>query len=300
MRILLTGKNGMVGWELNRSLLPLGEVIALDRLDANFSKPESLRKLVQDIKPDVVVNAAAYTAVDKAEEEEELATRINGIAPGVLAEEAKHCGALLVHYSTDYVFDGSKDSHYVETDIPNPINAYGRSKLKGEQAIQSSGADYLIFRTSWVYASRGNNFLLTMLRLMQEREVLKVVADQVGAPTWARTIADTTAHCICNAQQERKETCFDSSIYNLTNTGEISWHGFTEKIAEYAQQVIPGNKLKVKRIEKINTEEYPTPATRPMNSRLSGVKLKEKYQLCLPELDQALSLCVADTLENER
>ncbi|MCA1767140.1 MAG: dTDP-4-dehydrorhamnose reductase, partial [Idiomarina sp.] len=196
MKILLFGKNGQVGWELNRSLQPLGEVIALDRDEADFSRPESLREIVRKIKPDVIVNAVAYTAVDKAEAEEALAATINSIAPGVLAEEALSINALLIHYSTDYVFDGTKQGPYVETDVPKPINAYGRTKLAGEQVIQSSGCDYFIFRTSWVYASRGHNFLLTILRLAKERDELNIVADQIGSPTSARLIAETTLLCL--------------------------------------------------------------------------------------------------------
>ena len=187
MKILLFGKNGQVGWELNRSLQPLGEVIALTRENADFSNPESLRNIVREINPDVIVNAVAYTAVDKAEEEEELAATINGVAPGILAEEALKTNALLVNYSTDYVFDGVKDSPYIETDKPNPVSAYGRTKLSGEVSIQSSRCDYLIFRTSWVYASRGQNFLLAMLKLASEREELNIVSDQIGAPTTAKS-----------------------------------------------------------------------------------------------------------------
>jgi dTDP-4-dehydrorhamnose reductase len=287
----------MVGWELNRSLLPLGEVIALGRAEADLSRPESLRQIVRDIQPDVIVNAAAYTAVDKAEEEEQLATVINGEAPGVLAEEAKRCGALLVHYSTDYVFDGTKDSPYVETDTPNPINAYGRSKLTGEQAIQASGADYLIFRTSWVYAARGRNFLLTMLRLMQEREELKVVADQIGAPTWARTIADTTAHCIRQAVNEVKRGHFTPNTYHLTNSGETSWHGFAEIIAEYAKQTILNDELRTKRIEKINTKDYSVSARRPINSRLSLESLPKDFSLVMVQWNRAVMLCMDELVQ---
>ena len=192
MKILIFGKNGQVGWELNRSLQPLGEIIVLDIEDVDFSQPESLRQVIQNVNPDVICNAVAYTAVDKAEEDEVLAMKINGIAPGVIAEEAKKLDALLIHYSTDYVFDGTKKGPYLETDEPNPINAYGRTKLAGEVAVKSSGCNYLILRTSWVYTSRANNFMLTMLKLAQEREELSIVSDQVGAPTSARLIADIT------------------------------------------------------------------------------------------------------------
>lgn len=292
MRILLTGKNGMVGWELNRSLLPLGEVIAIGRDEMDFSKPDRLRDVVQEVSPDIIVNAAAYTAVDKAEKEESMAALINSEAPRVLAEEAQRIGALLVHYSTDYVFDGTKDTPYVEDDIPNPINAYGRTKLEGERAIQGSGADYLIFRTSWVYAERGNNFLNTMLRLMKEKETLSIVDDQVGAPTWARTIADSTAHCIKQLMREKKQQEISSGIYNLTNTGETSWHGFASKIAENMKKISNGKKIIVNRLEPISSNDYPTPAKRPNNSRLSTEKLKDNFSLNIPEWNYALELCV--------
>ena len=188
MKILVTGKNGQVGWELSRSLIPLGEVISLGKNECDLSKPETLPAIIQDIQPDIIVNAAAYTAVDKAEAEEKLATIINGISVGVIAEEAKKHNALLVHYSTDYVFDGKKTDRYLEDDIPNPINAYGRSKLLGEQAIKAVEVNHLILRTSWVYSARGHNFLRTILRLVEERDELNIIADQIGSPTWARLI----------------------------------------------------------------------------------------------------------------
>ena len=272
MKILLFGKNGQVGWELNRSLQPLGEVIALGREEADFSKPESLRNIVRDIAPDVIVNAVAYTAVDKAEEEEILATVINAQAPGVLAEEALKINALLIHYSTDYVFDGTKDGAYTETDMPNPINVYGRSKLAGEQVVQSSGCDYLIFRTSWVYASRANNFMLTMMKLAQEREQLNIVADQIGAPTTARLIADTTILCLQQALKEKTAGVFSSDLYHLTASGQTSWFGFTEEIVKLARNSL-NIKLKLKELKPIPTSSYPTPAKRPKNSQLALTKL---------------------------
>jgi dTDP-4-dehydrorhamnose reductase len=293
LKIMLTGENGQVGWELNRSLLPLGEVIALDRSEADLSKPEELRPLVRSIKPNVIVNAAAYTAVDKAESEEELATTINGASPGVLAEEASNIGALLVHYSTDYVFDGSKISPYLEDDAPNPINAYGRSKLKGEQAIQSTEANFLIFRTSWVYASRGQNFLSTILRLSKERESLKIVADQIGIPTWARLIAETTAHCVKQSIEEMQTQTFHSGLYNLTSSGETSWFGFSNSIVEIARRKVMEG-LTVKNIEPIPTPEYPTPARRPLNSRLAIEKLQCRFNLRMPQWLQALQLCMEE------
>ncbi|MCK4706055.1 MAG: dTDP-4-dehydrorhamnose reductase [Gammaproteobacteria bacterium] len=293
MKILLFGKNGQVGWELNRSLLPLGEVVALGREDADFSKPDSLRKHVKEINPDIIVNAVAYTTVDKAEENEELANIINGVSPGVLAEEAIKINALLVHYSTDYVFDGTKKSPYVETDEPNPINAYGRTKLAGEQAIQSSGCDYFIFRTSWVYASRGNNFLLTILKLAKEREELSIVADQIGSPTAARLIAETSVLCLYQAMKEKKAGLFTSDLYHLTASGFTSWHGFASEIVSAENKALD-LQLKVKNIKKIPTADYPAPANRPMNSQLSLLKLERVFSVNMPNWQQALSLCLED------
>jgi dTDP-4-dehydrorhamnose reductase len=293
MKILLFGRNGQLGWELNRSLQPLGEIIVLDIEDVDFSEPESLRKIVQDESPDVICNAVAYTAVDKAEEYEELALKINGVAPGVLAEEALKLGALLIHYSTDYVFDGTKTSPYVETDKPNPVNAYGRTKLAGEIAVQSSGCDYLILRTSWVYASRANNFMLTMLKLAQEREELSIVEDQIGAPTTARLIADTTVLCVQQVMKERIAGIFSSDLYHLTASGYTSWHGFTKEIVSLASQ---NSKLQltIKDIKAIPTSSYPTPATRPMNSQLELTKLESVFTLKMPDWKKTLSVCMAE------
>jgi dTDP-4-dehydrorhamnose reductase len=296
MKILLFGKNGQVGWELNRSLQPLGEVIALGRDDADFSKAESLRQILQDISPDVIVNAVAYTAVDKAEEEEGLAAKVNSIAPGVLAEEAKKLNALLVHYSTDYVFDGAKEESYIETDNAKPINAYGRTKLAGEQAIQSSGCDYLIFRTSWVYASRGNNFLLTMLKLAQERVELSIVNDQIGSPTSARLIADTTVLCVQQAIKEKLAGIFSSDLYHLTTSGHTSWHGFTKEIVKLASNSLD-LPLTIKELKAIPTSNYPTPAKRPMNSRLTLTKLESNFTVELPDWKNTLSLCIENLIE---
>ena len=292
MKILLFGKIGQVGWELNRSLQPLGEVVVLDQEDADFSDPESLRDVVREIKPDVIVNAVAYTAVDKAEQEEELAAKINGVAPGVLAEEALKIKALLVHYSTDYVFDGAQGP-YVETDSTNPLNAYGRTKRAGEQAIQSSGCDHLIFRTSWVYASRAHNFLLTILKLAKERDELSIVADQIGSPTSARLIAETTILCIQQAIIERDKGAFSSDLYHLTSSGCTSWHGFAEKIVEMSSQKLD-LVLKIKEIKAIPTTDYPTPAQRPMNSQLVVTKLEKKFGLVMPDWKDMLALCVEE------
>ena len=292
MKILLFGKIGQVGWELNRSLQPLGEIVVMDKDDADFSDPESLRDVVREIKPDVIVNAVAYTAVDKAEQEEELVAKINGVASGVLAEEALKINALLVHYSTDYVFDG-KQGPYIETDSPNPLNVYGRTKLAGEQVIQSSGCDYLILRTSWVYASRAHNFLLTILKLAKERDELSIVADQIGSPTSARLIAETTILCIQQAMIERNNGVFSSDLYHLTSSGSTSWHGFAEQIVDMSNQKLD-LELKIKQIKAIPTFDYPTPAQRPMNSQLVLTKLEKKFGLVMPDWKDMLALCVEE------
>lgn len=293
MKILLFGKNGQVGWELNRSLQPLGEVIALARDEADFSNPESLREIVRKIKPAVIVNAVAYTAVDKAEAEEVLAATINSIAPGVLAEEALSIHALLIHYSTDYVFDGTKQGPYAETDLPKPINAYGRTKLAGEKTIQASGCDYIILRTSWVYASRGHNFLLTILRLAKEREELSIVADQFGTPTSARLVAETTLLCIHQSLRERQAGVFSSDLYHLTASNCSSWHGFAEEIIELINKK-QNEKLKVKNVKEILTSDYPTPARRPANSRLMLTKLEKAYDIVMPDWKIVLEQCVGE------
>jgi len=290
MKILVIGGNGQVGWELQRSLMPLGTRIVLNSSNLNLMNPDAIRKKIQEIKPNVIVNAAAYTAVDKAENEPKLAMQINAIAPGIMAEEAKLMKALLIHYSTDYVFDGTKSSAYNEDDVPNPINSYGRSKLAGEQAIQAVDVNHIILRTSWVYSQRGSNFLLTMLRLMKEKETLRVIDDQVGSPTWARLIAEATAQIITQAGYEQKQREFQSGLYNLSSAGQASWYGFAVKIAEFARK--QATSLKVSDIIPITTKEYPTPAARPMNSRLSTVALTERFSLKMPSWDEALSLCM--------
>lgn len=290
MRILVTGSKGQVGWELVRSLLPLGDVIAADRGMIDLADLGAMREKVREIRPDIIVNAAAYTAVDRAEQEEQLATIINGEAPRLLAEEMALSGGLLVHYSTDYVFDGAQDQPYRESDTPNPLNAYGRSKLKGEQGILESKCDFLIFRTSWVYAARGNNFLRTIIRLTKERDKLGIVSDQYGTPTWARLISDVTAHCIAKSMLEKRTGEFTSAIYNLTSTGNTSWYGFANKIYELAQAggINETNCL----IQPIGTQDYPLPAVRPVNSTLDVSKLEQKFGINLPEWDIPLSRCV--------
>ncbi len=290
--ILLTGSTGQVGWELARTLMPLGQVVIPQRDRFDLAKPESLAALVDHIRPDVIVNAAAYTAVDKAEEETELAQAINAAAPAELAKAARRHGALLVHYSTDYVFDGKKTAAYTEDDTPNPASSYGRSKLAGEEAVRASGADHLIFRTSWVYAARGKNFLKTILRLAGEREELRIVADQIGAPTWARLIAETTTLALQQDLARRKSSGFKSSTCNLTAAGETSWHGFASAIVNRAKA--HGARLKCNAITPITTADYPLPAARPANSRLAGTRLRERYGLEMPGWDSSMQLCLAE------
>lgn len=292
MKILLLGSNGQVGFELARSLLPLGEVIALNRQQADLTHLENLRATVQAIRPDVIVNAAAYTAVDKAQTERETAFLINAQAVEVLAQEAKNLNALLIHYSTDYVFDGTKTTSYFENDVTHPLNVYGESKLAGEWAITKSGADYLIFRTTWVFAARGQNFVNSILRLAAEREELNIVADQIGVPTWARLIADTTAHCLRQAQQERSANKFESGIFNLTSLGETSWFEFAQKIVEVARTKNVEFKNCV--INPIPTSAYPTPAKRPANSRLAIEKLSQRFQVKMPHWEETLKLCLEE------
>ena len=291
MRILLTGKTGQVGYELERSLQGLGEIIALDRSQMDLANLDQVRAVIRSIKPDLIINPAAYTAVDKAESAPELAMCINGAAPGVMAQEAKKLGAVMIHYSTDYVFDGTKTTPYSEDDPTCPINVYGATKLAGEQAIQAAGIPHLILRTSWVYGMRGNNFLRTMLRLAQEREELRIVADQHGAPTWCRTIADTTARIVALAKDAKNTQEWwqqRSGIYNLTAQGQTTWYGFTQAILENAAVA---NKLaKQPRLSPIATRDYPLPARRPTHSALSCERLMETFT-GLPDWDKALKLC---------
>jgi dTDP-4-dehydrorhamnose reductase len=290
-RILLTGKNGQVGWELQRTLATLGEVIALDRESMDLADPDSIRRTVREHKPNLIVNAAAYTAVDKAEEEPGLAMAINGRAPGILAEEAKRLGAAVIHYSTDYVFDGAKPGPYAEDDAPNPLNIYGKTKLSGEQAIQDSGASFLILRTSWVYGMHGRNFLLTILRLAREREELRVVNDQIGAPTWSRMIAEATAQVLAqitsHATPLSKSFSGISGVYHLSAGGETSWFGFAKAIL--ANQLAPT--VPVPRLTPVGTEEYPARATRPKYSVLSNAKLNRNFGLIMPHWENSLGLC---------
>ena len=295
MKLLVIGANGQVGWELTRSLMPLGSVFAVDRHGCDLTCPEDIQRIVRAVQPNVIINAAAYTAVDKAEQEEVLAHTINGTAAGVIAEEAKKANALLIHYSTDYVFDGSKHMPYSEEDIPNPINSYGRSKLAGETAIIESQCDHLILRTSWVYALRAQNFVKTILRLAQEREELRIIDDQIGAPTWARSIADATAHIIRQAQYERKIGNFEAGIFNLASSGSTSWYGFARMIVETAKSLPLGDAIKLREIHPIPTESYPLPAPRPKNSRLDNEKLLQRFNLKMPEWQAAFACCMQES-----
>lgn len=284
MKILLTGKSGQVGWELQRTLCMLGDIVALGSADLDLADPDVIVRVVRDIKPGLIVNPAAYTAVDRAESESELAMAVNGRAPGILAEEAKRTNALLVHFSTDYVFDGCKESPYVESDAPNPLSVYGRSKLEGERAIQAVGGRHLIFRTSWVYGLRGKNFLLTMRKLMQERTELRVVGDQVGAPTWSRQLAEATL-AVLAARRD-----IDAGVYHMTCGGSTSWFGFASAIRA---ALLPqyGN---LAHLLEIPSSEYPTPTYRPPNSVLSGEQLRRDFAIALPDWQTALRLSLAD------
>lgn len=291
LRILVPGKTGQVGWELQGALAPLGTVIALDRSGMDLASPDSIRRAIRDAKPGIIVNAAAYTAVDKAEADIDLAMRVNGVAPGILAEEAKRLGALLIHYSTDYVFDGTKEGMYREDDSPNPLSAYGRSKLAGEQAIRGSGAPHLIFRTSWVYAVRSQNFVRTMLRLGRERGELRVVDDQIGAPTWARFIAEATAQVLRQLGDGHKAIGDRAGIYNLTATGAISWYGFASAVFAEAKAQL---EMTPPKLIPITTAEYPLPARRPANSRLDTSKLTRTFGLTPPHWKTMLTACMRD------
>ncbi len=292
-KIVILGANGQVGYELQRSLLPLGEVIALDRTQADLTQLDNLKQTLIDLKPNVIVNAAAYTAVDKAEEEQDLAMLINGEALKVIAEATKQLNALLIHYSTDYVFDGTKTEPYTEDDTPNPINVYGKTKLAGENAVIGSGCDYLLFRTSWVYSLHGHNFLKTILRFAQEREELSIVDDQIGRPTWARSIADVTVKCISQALDRIKENHFTSDLYHLSSQGDTSWYGFALEIIEQTRQKMLYN-LRLKKLAPISTDQYPTLAKRPANSRLCADKLENDYNVLLPNWQHALTACISE------
>jgi dTDP-4-dehydrorhamnose reductase len=305
-RILLTGKNGQVGAELAALLPRLGEVTAFDRHQLDLSKPDQIRRAIRDTRPHVIVNAAAYTSVDLAESEEWEARVINADAPAMMAEEAKRIGAALVHYSTDYVFDGSKNLPYDENDPPNPINVYGKTKLAGEQAIQHAGPPHLIFRTAWVYGTRGRNFLLTILRLATEREELRIVRDQFGAPTWSREIAKGTARILAQLFKHGEEAFSKSTgIYHMTATGETSWCEFGKAILEEASRTSQdvswfaaatgGYPLIARLVTPVTTKEYTTPARRPAYSVLSNSRLKHMFDSELPHWRTQLRSAFAES-----
>ncbi|CAJ0794761.1 dTDP-4-dehydrorhamnose reductase [Ralstonia condita] len=291
-RIVVTGTRGQVGWELLRSLQGLGEIISIDRSVVDLSRLNAVRALVRSMEPSILVNAAAYTAVDKAEQQREEAFLLNADLPGVLAEECKRAQAAFIHYSTDYVFDGCKDGAYTETDATNPLNVYGASKLAGEHNALSANPATLVFRTSWVYGALGKNFLTTIQRLAKERPQLRVVADQIGAPTWARTIADLTAHIAARGLGNMPATpawwATHGGVYHLTSSGSTSWHGFAEAILR--QSGITGVT-----VEPIPAAEYPTPAVRPSNSRLALDKLELVFGLQPENWEHSLTKCLAPT-----
>jgi dTDP-4-dehydrorhamnose reductase len=293
VKALVVGCTGQVGWELRHKLACLGPVTGVDYPQVDFTQPDSIRQAVRAAAPAVIVNAAAYTAVDKAESEPELAMAINGTAPGVLAEEAKRLGSILVHYSTDYVFNGTKQSPFVESDAPDPLNVYGRTKLAGDEAIQAVGGDYLILRTSWVYGARGNNFLLTMLRLAREREELRIVDDQIGSPTSSECIAQATAGILAQVLGPAGGGLKGrSGIYNLTCAGETTWFGFARALLTKSAA---SHGFTVPNLIPITTGEFPRPAKRPANSRLRCQRVEETFGVVMPDWEEALAL-VLETL----
>jgi dTDP-4-dehydrorhamnose reductase len=295
MRILLTGKTGQVGYELERRLQGLGEIIALGRGQMDLRDLNQLREVIRAVKPALIINPAAYTAVDKAESEPGIAMRVNAEAPAVMAAEARRMGAAMIHYSTDYVLDGTKTTPYTEEDPPNPKSVYGRTKLAGEHAIQAAGIPYLILRTSWVYGIRGENFLLTVLRLAKERDELRIVVDQHGAPTWCRTIADVTAQILAQARTalDRRQWWQEKrGIYGLTARGQTTWHGFAQAILAHAALA------KTPTLVPISTQDYPTPAERPRYSVLSCDKLEQAFGLTPPRWMQGwICACSARPIE---
>jgi len=296
MKLLLLGKGGQVGWELQRSLAPLGELVALDfdstDFHADFSRPEQLADTVRQVRPDVIVNAAAHTAVDKAESEPEFARKLNATSPGVVAQAAQEIGALMVHYSTDYVFDGSGSKPWKEDDATGPLSVYGRTKLEGEQLVARHCAKHLIFRTSWVYAARGGNFAKTMLRLAKERDKLTVIDDQFGAPTGAELLADITAHAIRATLQDPSK----AGLYHAIAGGETNWYDYARYVLELAQQAGVELKAGPQQVEAVPTSAFPTPATRPHNSRLDTSKLQAAFGLVLPPWQNGVARMLREIL----
>ena len=293
MKFLIIGANGQVGYELQRSLTPLGSVTAIDYPEINIADADALRQYVRSQAPDVLVNAAAYTAVDKAEAEEAVALAVNGTAPGIMAEEMARSGGLMVHYSTDYVFDGKTPGARVETDVPKPLSAYGRTKLVGEQAVAAAGGAHLIFRTAWVYGRRGGNFMLTMIRLMKERDELRVVADQHGTPTWCRTLAEIPTEIVRShwVNEGGREALRGASggLYHLTNSGETTWYEYACAIRDLAPELSERRHVKV---HPITTAEYPLPAPRPAFSALDNGKLERTFGIRAVDWREALRECL--------
>ena len=294
MKLLLLGKGGQVGWELQRSLAPLGDVVALDHdsteMHADFSRPDELADTVRKVQPQVIVNAAAHTAVDKAESEPELARKLNATAPGVLAAAAREVGAWMVHYSTDYVFDGSGNRPWREEDATGPLSVYGQTKLEGEQLVASNCPHHLIFRTSWVYGARGGNFAKTMLRLAKERDRLTVIDDQFGAPTGAELLADVTAHAVREVLRDSGK----AGLYHLVASGETTWNGYARFVLEQARAA--GVELKATAVDAVTTSAFPTPARRPNNSRLATDKLQRTFGLTLPHWERGVARMLSETL----
>ena len=285
MKILICGQHGQVSRELQQRLQGLGELIVLGRDQLDLANAEQIRQRVRAHRPSLIINAAAHTAVDQAESEPDAAFAINAIAPGILAEEAKALGIPLIHYSTDYVFDGSKPAPYTEADTPNPLGVYGQSKLAGEQAIAAVGGQYLVLRTSWVYSNHGKNFLLTMQRLLQEKPQMRIVADQIGAPTWAGSIANSTLALI---ERWQAGTAGEWGVYHLTAQGETSWFGFAEAIGEHLRK----QGKACAELEAIPSSAYPTPAQRPLNSRLDCSRLQQQWHVSQPQWQDALRECL--------
>lgn len=295
-KILITGKNGQVGWELQRAIASFGQIVAMDAEEMDLADADAIRRTVREVRPDIIINPAAYTAVDKAESDPDLAMAVNGTAAGIFAEESKRLGAVLVHYSTDYVFDGDKAAPYSESDVPNPQSVYGKTKFAGEQAIRASGCKHLILRTSWVYGVHGGNFVKTMLRLAKERDELRIVADQFGAPTWARDLAQATASAL-NCWKTNDWDNQLSGLYHLSAAGRTNWHQFAEEIVRLARKCDSALAAKPLTINAITTSEYPVPAKRPANSVLASDKIREAFGIVLPAWQDSLAECVREIYE---
>jgi len=305
LRLLITGANGQVGWHLQRILAPLGEVLAIDVEEVDLTDLSAVTRTVREFAPDIVANAAAYTAVDKAESEPDLARAINVAAPARIAEECAHNGSLMIHYSTDYVYDGSKSSPYEERDATGPLSVYGQTKLEGDQAIVASGCAHIILRTTWVYDIRGKNFLRTVLRLAREKEELRMVGDQYGAPTWARGLAESTGIILARSLERCSVTgAWKSGLFHLTAAGQTSWAGFAQAILEDYETLLDwpaetgefGGPLKAKRVVAITTEQYQTPARRPRNSVLSNAQVQAAFGVTLPDWRAQLRLALQDAI----